>query len=404
MSFAPLQPPEIVLDISRLMSRVMFATPTGVDRVEMAYARGLLARIPERLSFGAFRPSGVYCRLEANSVRAFLDRIEAQWRGEIAPPATKLQAIRLLIRLRPRKTPRPTPGRLRIYLQASPHHLDRPELVERILRREQARFACLVHDLIPIEYPEYARPGGATQHRRRMDTVGKYADIVIANSQATADALSRYLGATTRVPQITVAHLGTHCLPVRTQSPPESPYFLCIGTIEPRKNHLLLLHVWRAMTEQQRPGEVLPKLVLVGRRGWENENVIDLLERSPALTDHVIEADRLGDEDVQDLLQYATALLFPTFAEGYGMPLVEALELGVPVIASDLPVLREVGGSVPDYLDPLDGPAWMKAVRDYAMPGSPRRTAQLNRLNTFRAPHWDDHMDTVLGVLDRQAG
>src|SRR5690606_37563007 len=98
--------------------------------------------------------------------------------------ARRMRAARRLFALRPRRIPA-SGGKPRVYLQASPHHLDRPELVARILRREKARFVCLVHDLIPIEFPEYARPGGAARHRKRMDTLGLHADALIANSAAT---------------------------------------------------------------------------------------------------------------------------------------------------------------------------------------------------------------------------
>lgn len=393
--------PEIVLDISRLMSRVMYRTPTGVDRVEMAYARGLLARIPARLSFGAFRPAGIYCRLENRAVSDFLALTEDMWEGGWTPKGRlrSLAAIRRLVAMRPKRIPPRSVERRRVYLQVSPHHLDRPALVERILRREGARFICLVHDLIPIEFPEYARPGGAGLHRVRMDTLGRYADWLIANSEATATALRTYLEPSGRVPPISVSHLGTDRKgePVMAR-PIDIPYFVCVSTIEPRKNHLLLLQLWRNMARVAKPGEVIPKLVIIGRRGWECENVIDLLDRSPHLKDHVIEQADMADPHVRDIVRGSRALLLPSFAEGYGMPVAEALEMGVPVICSDLAALREVGGDVPEYLDPLDGPAWQRAIADYAADGSSRRAAQLSRMTAWRPTTWDDHLDAVLAA------
>jgi hypothetical protein len=75
--------------------------------------------------------------------------------------------------------------------------------------------------------------------------------------------------------------------------------------------------------------------------------------------------------------------------------------LGTPVVASALPVFREVAGDVPDYLDPLDGAAWSNAVLDYAQPASPRRAAQLARMAGFSAPTWQRHFETVEGLLER---
>ncbi|WP_163778702.1 glycosyltransferase family 4 protein, partial [Proteus mirabilis] len=73
---------------------------------------------------------------------------------------------------------------------------------------------------------------------------------------------------------------------------PDRPTFVACGTIEPRKNHLLLLHLWRALAE--RLGAATPRLVLVGRRGWEAENIVDMLERCPAIREHVVEVSGLS--------------------------------------------------------------------------------------------------------------
>ena len=94
------------------------------------------------------------------------------------------------------------------------------------------------------------------------------------------------------------------------------------------------------------------------------------------------------------LLRGARALLMPSLAEGFGLPVVEALALGVPVLCSDLPALRESGGGVPEYLDPADRGLWARAILDYAG-DSARRVAQLSRLATWRSPRWADHFAIV---------
>ena len=271
--------------------------------------------------------------------------------------------------------------------------------MRRILAREQARFLCLVHDLIPIDYPEYARPDGAKLHIRRIETVAALADAVIVNSAATGASLAPWIARAGRSIPIHVALLGTQRLP-ETAAPPvrsPEPYFVCVGTIEPRKNHLLLLNLWRDMAATL-PPRAVPKLVVVGRRGWENEQVVDMLERCPGLAGHVEEVNGCSDRRLQALLRGARALLLPSFAEGFGMPVTEALSLGTPVICSDLPALREAGGGVPDHLDPLDGPGWRAAILDHAG-GGERRAAQLARLAGWRAPTWDAHIDIVCAAI-----
>lgn len=151
-------------------------------------------------------------------------------------------------------------------------------------------------------------------------------------------------------------------------------------------------------------GQDAPRLVIVGRRGWENENIIDLLDRSPGLRRHVSEFNALGDRALAALMQQARALLMPSFSEGFGMPVNEALARGLPVIASNLAVFSETAGAVPDYLDPLDGIGWSRTIRDYAVLSSPLRKAQLERLKTWRPPDWDAHfaiVETMLNELEQ---
>jgi len=384
---------DLVLDLTRFLGRVYHAAPTGIDRVEMAWATGLLARVPERLAFAALHPAGgYYGRLPTGAVRRLLDWTQERWAD--GSGGGRGEAVRHLWALRPRPVPARRP---RVCLFASPVGLEDARLAAARMRAEDGRMVCLLHDLIPVTHPEYARAGGAGVHRRRLETVGALAEGVVANSAATLAAAGPWLGA---VGVTRAAVLGTD-RPVPADGPmPAGPYFVCAATIEPRKNHLLLLNAWRRMAEE---GGEVPTLVLVGRRGWENENAVDMIERAPALRGHVVEAGAVGDGTLARLVAGARAVLLPSFAEGYGMPVAEALAAGVPVLCSDLPALREAGGGVPDYLDPLDGPGWIAAIRDYARAGSPGRATQLARMAGWAPVPWDRHLDAVLAVADAVA-
>jgi glycosyltransferase involved in cell wall biosynthesis len=179
--------------------------------------------------------------------------------------------------------------------------------------------------------------------------------------------------------------------------PITKPYFVILGTIEPRKNHLLLLQIWSQLVEKY--AEAVPQLVVIGQRGWKCEQVIDLLDNCQQLKNFVLE-HAATDSEVVTYLHHAQALLFPTFAEGYGLPLIEALTQGTPVIASDLPVFREIAGEVPEYLDPLNGIVWLEMIMEYAKPDSVRRGEQLKRIALFEAPTWADHFEKIDSFLN----
>lgn len=404
----------VLLDISRLISRAARPTPSGIDRIELAYAEHLLVRIPGRIGFVAMNDAGEIAPIGAGVARQLVTTLARQWR---TPDAQGKAARRAgwwarLSALAPARQHR-SAGRA-IYIHVSHQNLHHPERFARLKAKTGAAFLFLVHDLIPIEFPEYARPGQAERHRRRIDTICTLADGIIANSAATASAIAPFLSRAGRSIPVIVAHPGaefpeTHTTPhTTTQTTPQTtpqpatpPYFVCIGTIEPRKNHLLLLQLWRRLAEHS---TAPPKLHLVGQRGWENEMVVDMLERCAALDGLVVEHRGLPDHALRPLLAGACALLNPSFAEGYGMPVAEALAQRVSVLCSDLPVFREVGGDVPEFLDPLDGPAWLRAITDYAQPASPRRMAQLVRMPSWHAPGWPQHIDAVMDLVAQVGG
>ena len=389
----PMRP--ITLDITRLLSRGLREAPTGIDRVELAYARTLLAARGREVRFEAWLPGMGFTRYATGAVEWLLATLEARWAA--GGGLNMVEAARAAAGFR-------LGGRIGdgVHLIVSHQHL--ADLERRIRRGAGARTCVYVHDTIPSDYPEYARPGGAAVHDRRMRNAVALADAVIVNSQGTARSLERFMLASGQRPRLLVAPLGVEprfAAPAAAPAPFDDgrPYFLCVGTIEPRKNHLLLLQLWRAMAARA-PANALPRLVLVGRRGWENENIVDLLDRSAALKGLVVEAGQVGDARLASLLAHARAVLMPSFAEGFGLPVAEALAAGVPVIASDIPVLRETGGDAPDYLDPLDGAGWAQAIADYAGEEPAMRAAQLRRIASWRAPAWDAHFGTVLPFLD----
>ncbi|MGH8675975.1 MAG: glycosyltransferase family 4 protein [Burkholderiales bacterium] len=269
------------------------------------------------------------------------------------------------------------------------------------LRWLGARPVFFVHDLIPVKHPEYFRPGEGREFLAHLHNVLGIARGIIVNSRDTEAALLGYAKrAGLNCPPIAVVPLAPSwsLMPVSGPRTAVEPYFVILGTIEPRKNHLLLLHLWLALMEGKE-GPV-PNLYVIGQRGWECENVVDLLERRAPLKGVVIERNDCGDDELANLLHHAQALLMPTFAEGFGLPVVEALAAGVPVIASDLPVFREIAGEIPEYADPIDGRRWKELILDYAQPDSARRAAQLERLKGFRPMTWERHFEIVDRFLE----
>lgn len=269
--------------------------------------------------------------------------------------------------------------------------------------KARVRPIYLVHDLIPITHPEFCRAGEDAKHRARMSMVLQSGAGVVGNSQHTLDTLAQFAASTGhRMPPATVAWPGCASLQADASAPQDDdvPSFVILGTIEGRKNHALLLSVWQRMLAQM--GDVCPRLIIIGRRGWEADNVFATLDNVD-FGGKVIEAGAVDDAQLAQLLGKARALLFPSFAEGFGIPLVEALTAGIPVIASDLDVFREVAGDVPELLAPGDEDAWIAMLVDYASANSTLRQAQLTRLKNFEPPNWVGHFAQIEAFLNHVA-
>lgn len=380
---------ESLIDVTRLVDRTMQGRlPTGVDRVSLEYVRYFGERATALVRF-----AGQWIELsEADSTRIF---------AALLAPAGNFNS---LVRRAVSKAFLGSVGRRfhepRFFFNTGHNGLEKPEYAQ-FLQRSALKPLYFVHDLIPVSHPEYCRPGETGRHAVRMNTMLRTGHGVIANSAATLAEFAAYAGSVERpMPATTVALLAPAQLPVPAAKPPlDAPYFVMLGTIEPRKNHWLMLQLWRQLIE--RLGGAAPRLVIIGQRGWLCQNVVDMLERCEVLKGFVFEKTGCSDAELASWLGHSQALLFPTFAEGYGMPLAEALALGVPVIASDLPAFREIAGDIPDYVDPLDGHRWAELVLEYAQPQSQMRRSQCQKMAGFSLPTWEAHFQQVEALMEQ---
>ena len=376
---------EILIDVTRLIHRFMNKRlPTGVDRVSLAYVRhyGPKARAVLRYKGGKF----VFRRAESATLFDWL--LSLGNTGSPLPTIYKGLLTGCLVQ-----------GVAGSFLINTGHSgLESDDYVT-MLQQQRVKLIFAVYDLIPITHPQFCRVGEQAKHLARLRNAMRAASGIVCISQATMDALASLCQHHEWVmPPATVALLAPD-LPDATQTarPIAQPYFVFVSTIEPRKNHLMILRIWQKLAAQL--GDAAPRLIIIGQRGWDYGEVTTLLEHSDALKRLVTEIPACSDAEMVNYLQYAQALLFPSFTEGYGMPVVEALANGLPVIASDLPVFKEFAGNIPDYLNVNDETCWAEAIASYAAPDSPQRLAQLARIRGFVAPTWAGHFVQVDALL-----
>lgn len=401
-------PARLILDLSRLVYAAWSRTPKGIPRVELAYARHFIATRPDRLHFTVLDAFGRLRLVDTRSAEAFATAIGRYWERDIdsvtAHWRVALHAlwIHIVLIVRPWGALERLVARRRersVYIIPSQLQLDRPALIEALKSAGDLKLVFFVHDILPSLFPHFFTRKDAELYHRRMENAARLADAIIMNSRTTAESFQSRFGGTPGVGKVIVAPLGiSRPADVSTgREIVEPPYFVMLGTIEPRKNHRLVLDLWLELHRAFGPST--PRLLVIGERGWKNGDVVETFAEDARRQGHIRECGHMSDAAVAHVLKGASALLLPSLAEGYGLPLVEALASGTPVLCSDLPVFREVGGAVPDFLDPEDGRAWREAVLDYARSGSARREAQLRRLDSWSQPTWEHHFAVVDGAL-----
>ncbi len=218
----------------------------------------------------------------------------------------------------------------------------------------RARPVLTVHDVAFAEDPDLHGPRQSKILIDRTRRALAMAARVIVPTQTTADALHAHF-AVDRA-RMRVIPFGADHVPARAtlaQRPPiADDYVLMIGTLEPRKNHMRLLRAWRELAPPR------PRLVVLGSPGWLCDATVNALRAT--VREGVRWIPRVDDASLFRWLAHARVLAYPSLREGFGFPPLEALALGVPVLAGDTPALREVLGDAATYRRPTD----IDALRD----------------------------------------
>ncbi len=141
----------------------------------------------------------------------------------------------------------------------------------------------------------------------------------------------------------------------------------------------------------------VPKLHVVGRRGWNNEAVFAFMESSPLMGKTIVEETNLDDVRLAKLIAGCAGLVFPSHVEGYGLPALEAAQMGVPVICSDLPVFREILGDYGIFVPVDDRDGWIKAVTNVVKMHQNGDSGGANAREPLAVPRWQSHFGHVFG-------
>lgn len=248
-----------------------------------------------------------------------------------------------------------------------------------------------VHDTVPWTHPETLTPRGVHFHKAMVKRAWKYADAVVVPTHAVAGALGEIHHFGDRLRVIGGAPSGRLRVPVDADVRAErlglpERYVLAVGTLEPRKG---LGHLIAAMAHPDAPEDV--PLVISGPDGWGDVDVHGEAERAGLSPDRVKVLGRVDDADLAVVYDRATVFVFPSLAEGFGLPVIEAMSFGTPVIHSDDPAVREVASDagVTVERDPRESYSERLAQAVYQVVNDPHLASRLAIAGPDRARMFD---------------
>jgi glycosyltransferase involved in cell wall biosynthesis len=230
------------------------------------------------------------------------------------------------------------------------------------LKSTGTRIGVYIYDLIPLTHPQFVTAETRESVLYKLAEILSIVDFVLTISEYVAKEVKSVMKSELD------RNISVVSVPLAHELPPSASfddsiddnfydalpaeYVLCVGTLEGRKNNLLLLNIWSQL--KRKYNDKIPHLVLVGKWGWKNEEFREQLAARRNVDGKVIVIGNVSDAQLQYLYQQCLLTIFPSFVEGWGLPIGESLAYGKPCIASNTSSIPEVGGKFCRYINPYD--------------------------------------------------
>jgi glycosyltransferase involved in cell wall biosynthesis len=404
----------LALELSDLIDFLCRARyPTGIQRVQLAIAEGYATR-GEDVYFVYFdHGRNVWTEISKNDVQAIIGLVAD---SGLSDSIRQAQAEKV----RNTQLTSPefefSPGCFLVNLGTSWGYLNQFLAIREAKQKYAIKYVPFVHDCIPILYPEFCNPNLVQDFINWINGICEHADVILANSQNTRNDLEtvgKKLGY--ELPECHVVRLNGTFGSGASEEAEHDPdalkvlrdnnldvedFALIVSTIEPRKNHALVLSAWTRLIKSKPAGQV-PYLVCVGNSGWMNDDFRQRLERDKALHQRVIVLTNVSDQTLELLYRRCLFTIFPSLYEGWGLPISEAIAQGKVPLVSNVSSHPEAGGDVAVYFD-LQSEADFQSKLDMLIydPQS-RKTLEQKLLSTKVLRPWYEIGADVIGVLQR---
>jgi glycosyltransferase involved in cell wall biosynthesis len=274
------------------------------------------------------------------------------------------------------------------------------------LREERGiRIITCCYDLIPVLYPQHCVANVAKHFKQYVRDSARGSDAILCISKQSERDLKQVLeDVGVAPPRTCVITLGDNVptgsgdISEQVAEIAKAPFLLFVSTIERRKNHAVLYSAYHLLCEAGKR-EVLPKLVFVGMPGWGAGDFLKDVELDPLTQGLIVQLHNVNDAELRLLYEAALFCLYPSFYEGWGLPVGEALALGKAVLSSDRGSLPEVGGELVRYVDPWNPVAWAEAIWSLARDDKERKAIESKVRATYKAKKWEETAATVKTLI-----
>ncbi len=269
------------------------------------------------------------------------------------------------------------------------------------LKSSEVHIIQVSYDMLPIVTPQYSGHSTAT-FTHYVENIYPIVDLIITISQSTRrDIESWFKSRGQHAPIIKVIRIGDDFHRIRTEKPQDASFaklytqgngfLLTVGTIEARKNHALLYYMYKLSIAR---GITLPPLVVVGRRGWLANDIFEIATHDPEVNKIIIFLEDVSDNELAWLYGHCLFTVYPSFYEGWGLPVAESLAYGVPCICSNTSSLPEIAGDLLQYFSPFSPEECLEEIQSLIKEPSSLRDAR----STVKAYHplsWDVSYEDV---------
>ena len=378
--YSELKIKNIFFDISALED--IAEHPTGISRVMLSLIRELVKFYPDiNINGISFRTSGTY---ELVSLHA----IQMQSNGYLDEMGMIEQKNDLLI----------SDGDTIILLGEQWLFETSISTLQEIKKNNNIKIASLIHDLVPFFMPELYWNDFPETYKKCIQDLVEISNTLLVYSNNTKNDLLKYFPFLKdhKYKNIEIIRLGEN-LSYSIENPKQKNYILCVGTIQPRKNHIILLHVWRKLFNEF--GEKCPELIIAGSIGWSSDDLIYFFKNSSQLKNKIQIIENTTDEELALLYAQCRFTVYPSLYEGWGLPIRESLANNKFAIVSNTSSMTEVGGIFCEYFDPNDSGELYDLIKKYFFDEELLMKKEKVIHKEYFPVSWKDTMEQFMSII-----